>query len=327
MAGQQGKIKTLYLLQILMERTDEEHMLNATELSDILLNEYDISADRRTIYNEIEMLKTFGIDICQKKGTHPGYYVASRKFELPELKLLVDSVQASKCLTEKKSRELIKKIETLCSRDEAKQLSRQVVILNRPKTINETIYYNVDSLHTAIYQNCQITFQYAEWTTKKELRLKHNGDYYVASPLGLIWDDENYYLVAYDEKSDRIKHYRVDKMQHIKILDQCRVGQDRMKDFNLAVYSKKTFGMYRGEDVEVSLLCKKHLAGVLLDRFGQNIWMIPVGEDYFRAKILVSVSQQFFGWVTGIGDAMVIEGPMEVREMYKEYLGNIMKNY
>ena len=327
MASQQQKIKTLYLMQILLERTDENHMLNASELCEILLNEYDISVDRRTIYSEIEMLKNFGLDIFQKKGTHPGYCVTSRKFELPELKLLVDSVQASKCLTEKKSRELIKKIESLCSRAEAKQLSQQVVILNRPKTINETIYYNVDQLHTAIYHNRQIIFQYAEWTTRKELRLKHDGDYYRASPLGLLWDDENYYLVAYDEKGDRIKHYRVDKMQHIELLEDERSGKERIQKFNLASYSKKTFGMYRGEDVEVSLLCERRLAGVILDRFGQDIWMIPVDEEHFRAKILVSVNQQFFGWVTGIGKAMEIEGPVEVRDMYKEYLRNIIDRY
>lgn len=327
MSVMEQKLRTLYLMEILMERTDEEHVLNATELCTILLQEYGISSERRTIYSEIETLEQFGLNIIKNVGKNPGYYVASRQFELAELKLMVDAVQSSKFITKKKSNELIAKLEKLCSRAEAKALSNQVVVFNRPKTENETIYYSVDRIHTAIFQNKQVTFQYAEWTMRKELHLKKDGAFYEISPWALTWDDENYYLVAYDDKAGIIKHYRVDKMQHIGILDKERQGKEQFQNFNLAAFAKKTFGMYGGIDQEVVLLCHKELAGVVLDRFGYDIFMHPVDEEHFRAHVLVSVSQQFFGWVTGVGSKMQIEGPENVRLEYKAYLQDILEQY
>jgi predicted DNA-binding transcriptional regulator YafY len=327
MAVMEQKLRTLYLMEILLERTDEEHVLNATELCSILKNEYGISAERRTIYSEVETLEHFGLNIIKNVGKNPGYYVASRQFEMAELKLLVDAVQSSKFITEKKSNELIGKLEKLCSRSEAKVLSEQVVVYNRPKTENETIYYNVDQIYTAIFKNRQVTFQYAEWTMKKELRLKKEGAFYQISPWALTWDDENYYLVAYDETAQMIKHYRVDKIKHIGILEKERQGKECFLDFNLAAFAKKTFGMYGGKDQEVVLLCHKNLAGVVLDRFGHNIFLCPVDEEHFRAHLLVSVSRQFFGWVTGIGNKMQIVEPENVREEYQNYLREILEQY
>lgn len=211
------KLRTLYLMEILLERTDDEHMLNASELCTILEQEYGISTDRRTIYTEMEILDKFGLDVQQKKGKCPGYYIGARDFELPELKLLVDAVQSSKFITEKKCKELIQKLEKLCCKSDADMLSKYVFIVNRPKTENETVYYNVDYIHTAIYENKQIKFHYAEWTVKKELKLKKNGAFYVVSPWALTWDDENYYLVAYDAAVGIIKHYRVDKMRDVML--------------------------------------------------------------------------------------------------------------
>lgn len=153
----------------------------------------------------MEILDKFGLNIQQKKGKCPGYYISARDFELPELKLLVDAVQSSKFITEKKSKELIQKLEKLCCKTDAERLSRYVFIVNRPKTGNETVYYNVDYIHTAIYENKQIKFHYAEWTVKKELKFKKNGAFYVVSPWALTWDDENYYLVAYDAAAGIIK--------------------------------------------------------------------------------------------------------------------------
>lgn len=321
------KLRPLYIMQILQERTDEQHILNASDICRILEQKYDMKTDRRTIYSEIANLQNFGLDIIQKKGTNPGYYIGSRQFELAELKILVDVVQSSKCITEKKSKELIGKLEGLCSEAEAKQLSRQVTISNRPKTANETIYYNVDQIHSAIYQDRQIAFQYAEWTLKKQLRLKKNGAQYVVSPLTLIWDDENYYLVAYDEKDAKEKHYRVDKMKNMTILDAPRNGVEESESFNLAAFAKKTFGMFGGEDYEVALKCKNHLAGVVLDRFGPDIWMRPDGKEHFMARVNVTVSPQFFGWITGLGNEVEITGPENVRDAYKNYLTDIMVNY
>ena len=327
MASFDQKLRTLYLMEILLERTDEEHMLNASELCAILDQEYGISTDRRTIYTEMEILDKFGLDIQQKKGKKPGYYICARDFELPELKLLVDAVQSSKFITEKKSKELIQKLEKLCCKTDAAMLSKYVFIVNRPKTENETVYYNVDYIHNAIYENKEITFQYAEWTVKKEFKLKKNGAFYVVSPWALTWDDENYYLVAYDATVGIIKHYRVDKMQHTEVLKTDRKGEESFKNFDLAAFAKKTFGMYGGVDAEVTLECRNELAGVVIDRFGHDVWLISQGEEHFKAKVLVSVSSQFFGWITGIGSSMKITGPEHVKQQYKEYLLNVLQNY
>lgn len=327
MASLDQKLRTLYLMDIMLERTDDNHMLNASQLCGILEQEYSISTDRRTIYTEMEILEKYGLDIQQKKGRNPGYYVGARDFELPELKLLVDAVQSSKFITEGKSKELIKKLEKLCCRSDADILSKQIFIVNRPKAENETIYYNVDYIHTAIYENKEISFQYAEWTMKKEFHLKKDGALYVVSPWALTWDDENYYLVAYDDIAGKIKHYRVDKMQHTQVLETERKGEESFKNFDLAEFAKKTFGMYGGYDEEVTLNCEKGLAGVVIDRFGHDVWLIPKDENHFTTRVVVSVSPQFFGWVTGIGTGMVIEGPERVRREYKEYLRGVLGNY
>ncbi|MDO4623241.1 MAG: WYL domain-containing transcriptional regulator [Eubacteriales bacterium] len=327
MASFDQKLRTLRLMQILLDRTDDRHILNASELCRILEQKYDISTDRRTIYTEMEILEKFGLDIQQKKGKNPGYYIGARDFELPELKLLVDAVQSSKFITEKKSKELIQKLEKLCCRTDAAILSKYVFIVNRPKTENETVYYNVDYIHNAIYENKVITFQYAEWTVMKELKLKKGGAFYVVSPWALTWDDENYYLVAYDAAAGIIKHYRVDKMQHTEILDEERKGEESFRNFDLAAFAKKTFGMYGGVDTEVTLECRNELAGVIIDRFGHDVWLVPQGKNHFTVRVLVSVSPQFFGWITGIGSGMKIAEPENVKQQYKDYMLDVMKNY
>lgn len=325
MAGQ--KLRTLCVMELLLEKTDEQHMLTAGDIIDLLKRKYNISADRRTIYGELQTLSDFGMDIIQQKGRNPGYYIGSRQFELAELKLLVDAVQSSRFITEKKSRELIKKLETLCSTSQADMLARQVSIINRPKTENETIYYNVDQIHSAIYYNKQISFKYAYWTMKKELELRKDGAVYVVSPWALTWGDENYYLVGYDAAAGKIKHYRVDKMRQTAITEQERQGEASFRDFDLAAFAKKTFGMYGGPDREVTLYCHRSVAGVVIDRFGHGVAMVPVDAEHFRARMMVAVSPQFFGWVTGVGESMRIEGPRGVVEEYQDYLRRILTAY
>lgn len=327
MAVMDQKLRTLYLMDIMLQRTDEEHLMNASDLCRILDQEYGISTDRRTIYTEMEILGKYGLDIVQKKGKNPGYFVGSREFEMPELKLLVDAVQSSKFITEQKSRDLIRKLEKLCSRSQASVLHHEVFIVNRPKTENETIYYNVDTIHNAIAANKEISFQYAEWTVRKEFRLKKDGALYKVSPWALTWDDQNYYLVAYDAEAGKIKHYRVDKMQNTGILDTDRNGADSFHDFDLAEFAKKTFGMYGGRDEEVTFLCENYMAGVMLDRFGHDIWLVPVDEEHFRLRAVVSVSPQFFGWAAGLGKGIRIEGPDSVREEYLQVLKGILDQY
>lgn len=324
MAVQSQKKKILYLMRILMERTDESHVMSANDLC-IALNEYGISAERKSIYSDIEVLQNFGIDILKARGSSQGYYIGARRFSLPELKLLVDAVQSSKFITRKKSDELIYKLEKLTSQYEASELQRQVFIHNRIKAENETIYYNVDKIHTAINRNFQIHFQYCEWTVEKKFQLKKNGAVYVVSPWALTWEDEKYYLIAYDETAQKMKHYRVDKMQHLDLEQTERVGRQQFERFDLGTFAKKTFGMYGGHDEEVVLYCHNDLAGVILDRFGSDVILIPEENEHFRVRVSVTVSRQFFGWLTGIGEKMQLVEPESVRLEYRAYLTQLLK--
>ena len=318
------KIKLLYLMQMFLQETDELHSLSRKDLEEKLAAN-GIRAERKSLYNDIETLRTFGLDILYRKEQPEGYYLASHDFELPELKLLVDAVQSSKFITEKKSSSLIKKIEGLTSRYEAKQLQRQVFVSNRIKTMNESIYYNVDKLHVAIASNWQILFQYTEWTVHKEMKLKRGGETYQMSPWALSWDDENYYLIAYDEKADMLKHFRVDKMLGIQVVEIPRAGKEEFSRFDLAHYAKKTFGMFAGEEETVRIRFANHLIGVVIDRFGQDVPIREDGPEHFIARVNVAVSNQFFGWLTGLGKDAIIVSPQNVVETYRELLEGILK--
>ena len=319
------KMALLYMMRELLQKTDEDHSMNATDLI-AALAAYDCEADRRTIYSNVEILQDFGIDVIKKENGQ-GYYIGSRDFELPELKLLVDSVQSSKFITEKKSRELIGKLMQLTNEQKARQLNRSVFIRNRMKTGNEKVYYNVDTLHEAMNRNRQIRFKYGEWNAAKELVEKKGGTEYRVSPWALTWDDENYYLIAFDEAAGIIKHFRVDKMLKIGLTDEERVGRDSFEDFDLAAFSKKTFGMFGGPDANVVLRCKNGLAGVIIDRFGREISLVPEDGEHFHVHVTVAVSPQFFGWVTGIGPGIEIASPSDVREAYGAYLADILSKY
>ena len=318
------KLKILYLLQVLLEETDPAHSLNAAQLSGRLRAKYEIEYGRKGIYTDVGRLQQYGIKIAQTKGRNFGYYIEKRDFNLPELKLLVDAVQSSKFITKEKSEELIKKLEKLTSNENAKQLQRQVFIYNRIKTGNDAIYANVDAIHAAIHDNRQICFKYCEWTVKKELKRRRDGADYIVSPWALTWDDENYYLVGFE---DRIKHFRVDKMQEIRILDKARTGKEQFADFDLAALAKKTFGMYGGVDRKLTLEGEASMVGVVIDRFGTDAMIRPYGKDRFRASVTVSVSPQFFGWLSGLGNRVTIQSPESVREEYKTFLKEIIDLY
>ncbi|SHK26830.1 helix-turn-helix transcriptional regulator [Hespellia stercorisuis] len=320
------KIKILYLMKMFSEETDEKHSLTRNDLEERLA-EYGVSTERKSLYNDIDTLKLFGMDIEYRKERPAGYYLASHDFELPELKLLVDAVQSSKFITERKSSSLIKKIESLTSRYEARQLQRQVYVSNRIKTMNESIYYNVDKLHTAIASNWQIRFQYTQWTIEKELKPRRGGGMYQVSPWALTWDDENYYLIAYDENVGILKHFRVDKMLEISILDLPREGQEEFGRCDLAYYTKKTFGMFAGEEQTVRIRFRNSLIGVIIDRFGKEVTVREDGPEHFIARVNIAVSDQFFGWLTGLGDGAEILSPEEVRQEYKGLLKEISQKY
>lgn len=324
--SEKQKLKLLYIMQLLIERTDEEHAVTTQEIIDYL-QANDIASERKSIYSDIDLLILYGMDIIKIKERPGGYYLASRQFELAELKLLVDAVQASKFITSKKSGELIAKLETLCSKAEAKQLHRQVVVTNRNKAVNESIYYNVDMIYKAIAENVKIRFQYFEWSVNKEMKLRRDGSFYEVSPWILSWDDENYYLIAYDDRSREIRHYRVDKMLKIGLLNVAREGKAQFEHLDIAGYSKKTFGMFAGEEETVTLSCDSNLTGVMIDRFGKDVAMRKIDETHIKARVDVAVSRQFFGWVTGLGAAVKIEAPERVVRAYRDYLCEILGQY
>lgn len=321
------KAKILYLMEVFLEQTDEEHPLSRKRLEE-KLSERGVRTERKTLYNDIETLKNFGMDIVYRKEQPEGYYLAQRDFELAELKLLVDAVQSSRFITQKKSDSLIRKIEKLTSRYEARKLQRQVVVADRIKAMNESIYYNVDKLHTAIALDEQISFSYFEWTVSKEIRLRKNGQRYLISPWALTWDNENYYLIGYDADAETIKHFRVDKMLRIELVRKKRDGRDEFSSFELAQYTKRTFGMFGGDEATVRIRFHNRFVGVVIDRFGKDVALRPDGEEHFIARVQVAVSEQFFGWLTGLGRDAKILSPQPVAEEYRrllEDLGNMYK--
>lgn len=327
MAVQNQKKKLLAVMQMLLQQTDEEHTMSAQDICRVLESTYGITAERKGIYADIEALQDMKIDIIQNKGRTPGYYVGDRTFELPELKLLVDAVQSSKFISAKKSEELIKKLESLTSKYQAQLLQRQVFICNRPKAENKSAFMIVDGIHRALFEDVQIQFQYTEWTPKKELQVKKDGAFYVVSPWALVWEDENYYLMAYDAEADMVKHYRVDKMKNLSLRKEKRLGQECFEKFDLPAFAKKTFAMYGGQDERVSLQCGNELAGVILDRFGKDVMMIPIDDHHFKVNLLVTVSEQFFGWITGLGTGIRIVGPPHVETAYQIHLQKILEGY
>ena len=320
------KLKILYLAQLLLERSDEAHPLTTKEMIDYLAAQ-GIHAERKSIYDDMNALQTFGMDIVSIREKPGGYYLASRQFELPELKLLVDAVQASRFVTTRKSRELISKLETLTSRSEAGQLHRQVVVAERGKSSNEQIYYNVDEIYAAMAADCMIRFQYFEWSVQKEMVPRKNGAFYKVSPWLLTWEDENYYLIAFDSAAEILKYYRVDKMLHLTVYDTPREGQAAFDALDIAGFAKKTFGMFAGDETTVILQCDSSLTGVMIDRFGLDVPMRPVGEKEIRVRANVAVSRQFFGWLTGLGSGVRIVSPPDIREQYQRYLKDILDHY
>ena len=321
------KLKPLYIMNYLLQNSDDDHQVSMSQLIEHLAA-HGIPSERKSVYDDIEALRVFGLDIVQGgSGKNAGYYIANRSFELPELKLLVDSVQSSKFITHKKTATLIKKIETLASIHEAQLLNRQVYVKNRIKTMNESIYYNIDAIQSGISQNKKIQFKYFEYTVQKTRHYRKDGAFYVVSPFAMTWDDENYYLVAFDSQAGIIKHYRVDKMTEISSTEEDRDGLDAYQALDMAVYARKVFGMFSGEEESVQLRFENHLVGAVLDRLGQDVFIIADGDDHFTVRADVVVSPQFFAWVTGFGAAAQIIGPDDVVEKMRQHINSVAALY
>ena len=314
------------MLKILTEQTDEQHPMPMAVLREKLKAE-EISAERKSLYSDLNCLMDFGVDVGfdPSKG-NGGYYLASRDFELPELKLLVDAVSASRFITKSKSEQLIRKIEKLASRYEAVQLQRQVYTSGQIKNENESIYYHIDAIHTAVHENRQISFLYMEWNLLKKLVARKGGKHYRISPWSLMWNDENYYLIGYDAAAGMLKHFRVDKMGSIEMLKERREGEEIFKKCDLSAYSAKTFGMYGGEEQIVTLSFPNSLVGVVLDRFGKDVSLQKLAGERFAVHVKVMVSRQFYGWLAGIGKDVKVMAPESVREGYRGHLKEILEN-
>jgi predicted DNA-binding transcriptional regulator YafY len=313
------KAKILRLTQILLRQTDEDHWLTAPQIIEAL-KRYDICAERKSIYSDLEALRTLGMDIQCRRGKNPGWFIGERDFELPEVKLLMDAVQSSRFITQRKSDSLIRKLEGLVSVHQAKQLQRQVYVSGRVKVMNESIYYNVDKLHAAVAGQRAITFQYFDYNIFRQKVFRREGKRYAVSPYGLIWNSENYYLVAFDHENQDMRHYRVDKMTDLVVTEQERQGREQYPDFQLAQYGQKHFGMYSGQELMVTLRGRRSMAGVVWDRFGQDVILTPDGEDHFTVTLDVVMSPQFFGWLFGLDGGLTITAPKEAVEAYHEKL-------
>lgn len=321
------KIKLLYVLRILQRESDEDNPISVARIIEYL-EEHGIQAERKSIYSDIATLKDFGIDIISTRGVNSGFYIGSREFQLAELKLLVDSIQSSKFITEKKTRDLTTKLEGLTSKNQAGELQRQVHVQNRVKSMNESVYYIVDDIYRAIQNNKQISFKYVTYNAKKEKEYRHDGKSYVVSPYALIVDGQNYYLVAYEKEEDKIKHFRVEYMDQISLLKQGREGKEKFEEVSLRDYFNKMFNMFGGTEESVKLRVSSRLVNVIIDRFGKNVFMCQENDDdtvIVRANVIVS--PQFYGWLLSFGKEMELLSPQNVREDMKQWLSNLYDMY
>ena len=317
------KLKILHILDYLQKNSNEDRLVTAQELIRVL-DQKGIRCDRKTVYSDIAALQDYGVDIVSVPGKNGGYYIASRIFELPELKLLIDAVQSSKYLTQKKSRELIEKLCRQCNEQDASLMKRSVLVSGRVKSMNETIYYNVDAIQDAISQNKQITFRYFDWGMDR--RRHYREKEYAASPYGLCQDNENCYLLAHSERYG-VTSYRVDRMSDIALSTQTRTPCPELTGKALTEHANRLFQMYSGDAVNVKMRFHKSLLNVVIDRFGKDIMLIPDGEDHFNFTVNVAVSPMFLSWVMGFGSKAKILYPQAVVEQCKELCRQIMSQY
>ena len=320
------KAKLLLLLDIFRLNSDEEHPLSIAALQKYLAAN-GVRAERKTLYDDMETLRMLGYDIVAVRAKGTGYYLGERRFALAELKLLVDAVQGSRFITKKKSDELINKLSSEISRYEAESLRRQVYIAGRVKTMNESIYYNVDFIHTAIRCDKKIRFRYFRWDAQKQKVLRHDGAFYEVSPFALTWSEENYYLIAYDGATSSVRHYRVDKMLNLTVTDDEREGKDIFAHFDLGIYAHSVFGMYGGELTDVTLRVADELAGVIIDRFGSDITFFKREDGKFDIHLRVAVSPNFLSWVIGFGNKMQVVSPTSVIEKLKALATETLLSY
>lgn len=324
---QNQRLRVLYLLKILYLYTDESNAITVSEIKSRLAT-YGISCERRSIYSCINELRQFGITIEMFRSGRTNYYkITKRLFDLSELKVMVDSMQAIKFLPEKESNKLIKKISLLASSFDSHELWHQVYVVDRVKTKNNGVFTNIDKINEAIKYNHQITFKYYYVNEKKNIQLKNNGNRYQVSPWWLAISNEKYYLIAYDHTQKILKHFRIDKIIGPKIMPERRDGYCSIGNINPVAYAKKMFGMFGGEEYSVKIKCKNIMANSFIDRFGMDVIIMPCNDEEFITIVNVSVSPKFIHWVLAFGDNATIIGPEPVVYMVREEIVRLSRQY
>lgn len=320
------RLKKLYVLKILLENTDEDNMMSTRDLIEAL-KYYGISAERKSIYTDIEDLKEFGIDVICEKNSSNYYYIGARDFELAELKLLVDVIQSSKFITKRKSQELKKKLQDLTSIHKARELQRNITVHNRVKAINEQIYYNIDLIHRGIQENKYIEFKYYSYDENKRFKPRRNGEIYKVIPYSLNWADEKYYLIGYHQRYNDLSNFRVDRMKELSL--SCdKFNKDKFhKEFNVVDYANKTFEMFIGDTEKVEIEFNNSMMNIVIDKFGEGIKINRAKEGYFNIVVDIQVSNTFYSWLFIFGEDAKILSPLGVREEFKRYLERVRRIY
>ena len=325
------KKKLIILRDILLERTDACRLLSVNDMISALAA-YGIKAERKSIYDDIEVLRELGLDIrsariASRRGRSVGYYVAQRRFELPELKLLADAVSASRFISDKKSRELIEKLASLAGANDRKTLNRAVYVSGRERYMNEEIYLNIDVIFEAISADNNIEFRYFGWNAEKKKVFRRMGEKYNVSPMSLVWDDSNYYLVGFDLSCSEIRHYRVDRMQDVRRIDGTkRQGAEEFNRYDMGdACEGSMFGMFGGKTETVALRCDNSLANVMIDRFGSDLVILNDGES-FRIHVKVVPGETFYGWVAGFSGRVKILSPENIVLNYKETINQSVRD-
>ena len=318
-------LRAMYIAKILYEQTDDEHPISTNELIHCLEEKYGIKAHRVTIYEDIQQLKAFGLDIFIIKSTQNKYYLGNRLFDLPELKLLVDAVESSKFITPKKSQELVEKIGRLASKNKSIDLQRNLCPEGRIKPVNEKIYYIVDTIHSAINSGKKIAFPYFFYTADKQQHLRHDGEAYVFSPWMLVWNGDYYYMLGWYDKKQLVASFRVDRIASTpEILDEDAVPPPA--GFDPAEHVNSMFNMFTSERIPIKLLCDNDTIGTIIDRFGENVKTEIADENHFIAHIDHAISHVFFCWIFGFGGKVRIISPDSAISKYKELLQSALEN-
>lgn len=321
--GENQKLKLLYLKQFFEEKTDEDHPATMPEIL-AYLHARGVEAERKSIYTDLDALSDFGMDV-RKDERGKSYQWFDREFELPEVKLIIDSVASSKFLSEKKSDALIKKLGTLCSEHQRKELRRQVRVMGRAKSMNNSVLINVDQLHAAIAANTTVRFKYFHYNVRMERVYSRKGEVYEVSPWALLYDNDNYYLYAFVD--GEFRNYRVDRMASVEQGTKERQGKEAFEKKDMPAFSKSTFGMFNGQEERVEMVFHNRMMDVVIDKFGKEVWLEKVDEWHFKISVPVAVSPQFFAWVFGLGNYVTITGPEHVKQQMKEMLEEVHKRY